>query len=253
MLQTRHKYDGTESKRTHNENVESIYCVSSLVLAWVVSELCARQASHHCDLERIIQSRCSRPAQSSMGLSSKVTRFGSVSTTLLRLLSVLIEPTEALVGKLDRLPKPGLRVYRPPAERGIEPGFSNSLEVGAGVGVGVGESSETVSAGGGGGLDDSDEALALAGIEDGESVEVPLIAASVTRVFTVGGCSPAVGDPLFVGTSRLLPRVPRRSAGLELPTLIGKRPVSEAPLERSRRCRCRVEGLVARLRLTIAR
>lgn len=108
----------------------------------------------------------SRP-QSSIGLSSRVTRLGSLSATLLRLLSVPIELTEAFVGKLDKLPRPGLRVYRAPAERGIEPRFSNVL-VGAGVGVGVGEPSEAVSSGGGG-LDDSEEAVtALAGIEVGE-------------------------------------------------------------------------------------
>lgn len=167
---------------------------------------------------------------------------------LLRWLSVP-EPVE--VGKLERLPRPGLRVYRPPTERGTEARFSNSLEIAAGVGVGVGEPSETVSAGGGGLTERSEPlALVLSGREPGDSVGVPFETDSLAAtVFTIG-CSPVVEEPL-IGTSRLVPRVVRRSAGLE--TLIGNRPISEAPLERSRRCARRPEGLVARLRLTMAR
>ena len=91
----------------------------------------------------------------------------------------------------------------------------------------------------------------LAAIESGDSAEAPLVTVSVIWVFTVGAFSEAVGDPLFVGTSRLGPRVALRSEGLL--TLIGNRPVSDAPLERSRRCLWRAAGLVARLRLTMAR
>lgn len=132
------------------------------------------------------------------------------------------------------LPRPGLRVYRAPAER-TELRFSNSVVVGAGVGVGVGEPSETVSMGGGGLSEPGEKVALVTAAEAGESV-VPLMASSVMWVFTVGGCSGLTGDPLLVGTSREAPRpVARRSAGLE--TLIGNRPFSDAPLERSRRCR----------------
>lgn len=160
--------------------------------------------------------------------------MGSLSAILLRLLSVPTEPVEVVeVGKLEMLPRPGFRVYRAPAERGMEARFSNSLEVGAGVGVGVGEPSDAVSAGRGG-LTEPSEPLALPGSEAGDSEGVPFDTDSLAAwVFTVG-CSAPVGEPL-VGTSKLVPRVPRRSAGLD--TLIGNRPISEAPLERSRRCR----------------
>lgn len=169
-----------------------------------------------------------------MGLSSRVTAFGSLSARLLRLLSVPVAPTAEPVGKLDRLPRPGLRTLRLPADRGMESRLENSLAVGAGVGVGVGEPSETVVSGGGG-LKEPEEALALTGTEPGEPVDVPLVSTSSASgwVLIVGGWLTLLGDSL-VGTSKLAPRpVARRSAGLV--TLIGNRPVSDAPLERSRR------------------
>lgn len=165
------------------------------------------------------------------------------SATLLRLLSVPA-PTAEPVGKLDRLPRPGLRVYRA-ADRGIELRFSNSEDVGAGVGVGVGEPSEAVS--GKGGLIEPDEAL-LVGISLGESTPVPFIAVAISTSSACAfaeGCSAEEGDSL--GTSRLVRVGARRSCGLV--TLIGKRVDSEAPLDRSRRCRWRGAGLVARLLL----
>lgn len=113
--------------------------------------------------------------QSSIGLSSSVTPLGSLSARLLRLLSNSGAPAPA--GKLEMLPRPGLRLYREPTTRGMELRLSNSLDVGAGVGVGVGEPSEAVS-GGGGGLDVPEETLGAA--EAGDSVVVPLVTASAT-------------------------------------------------------------------------
>lgn len=175
---------------------------------------------------------------------------------LLRLLSVpVLAPTAEPVGKLDKLPRPGLRLDRAPEERDIELRFSNSADVAAGVGVGVGEPSDAVSGRGtGGGLGELEWVLALAAAEAGDSVYVPLVTlltVSATWVFTVGASSDPAWGGLLAGTSRLVPRVDLRSEGLL--TLIGNRPISEAPLERSRRCRWRLAGLVARLRLTMAR
>lgn len=101
-------------------------------------------------------------------------RLGSLSAMLFRLLFVPID-----VGKLDTLPRPGLRVNFI-LERDIDVRLSASLLVevctGAGVGVGVGESS-VAAAGGGGGLD-VPEVLTLAVAETGESSGVPLVADS---------------------------------------------------------------------------
>jgi hypothetical protein len=184
--------------------------------------------------------------QSSIGLSSSVTPLGSLSARLLRLLSNSEAPAPA--GKLEMLPRPGLRVYRAPTDR-TELRLSNSLDVGAGVGVGVGEPSEADS-GGGGGLVVREETLGAA--EAGDSAEVPLVAVSATWVFTVGASSAVVGDSVLGGTSRLA-RAAARERSCGLVTLMGKRVAAEAPLERSRRCRAPGAGLVARLRLTMAR
>lgn len=190
--------------------------------------------------------------QSSIGLSSKVTPFGSVSAKLLRLLS----DSEALdapapMGKLDTLPRPGFRVYRPAMDRGMELRLSNSEDARAGVGVGVGESSEPVS-GGGGGLDVPDEAVEAT--ESGDSTAAPLVAGSAGSGAGAEACSAVVGDSLLGGTSRLaLVRAGVRERSVGLVTLMGKRVAAEAPLERSRRCLGPGAGLVARLRLTIAR
>lgn len=131
--------------------------------------------------------------------------------------------------------------------------LSNSEDVGAGVGVGVGEPSEAVS--GKGGLTEPDEAL-LSGTSLGESTRaVPFMAVAISTSSAwvlIVGCSAEDGDSL--GTSRLVRTGAdgaRRSCGLV--TLIGKRVDSEAPLDRSRRCRWRGAGLVARLLLAMAR
>ena len=114
---------------------------------------------------------------------------------LLRLLSVPLAPTAEPVGKLDKLPRPGLRLDRAPEERDIELRFSNSADTTAGVGVGVGESSEAVSGREtGGGLGELEWALVLASAEAGDSVYVPLVIVSATWVFTTGaGASSAPG------------------------------------------------------------
>lgn len=151
---------------------------------------------------------------------------------LFLLLFVPVPPTEE--GKLEMLPRPGLRVFLAPA-RESEVRFSMSLvEVctGTGVGVGVGESSSAV-AGGGGGLE-VPEVLALASPETGESVGVPLVADSAAWILTFESCSVSVGELLLLGTSKLLRMVLLFSVGLV--TLTGNRLVSDAPLERSRRC-----------------
>lgn len=90
------------------------------------------------------------------------------------LLRLLLVP--APLGKLEMLPRPGLRVFLAPV-RESEVRFSMSLTAactGAGVGVGVGESSDAV-VGGGGGLEVPEE-LALVVPETGESLGVPLVA-----------------------------------------------------------------------------
>ena len=74
-----------------------------------------------------------------------MTRLGSLSAMLLRLLSVPAAPTAEPVGKLDKLPRPALRPLIRTEERDTEFRLSNSEDATAGVGVGVGESSETVS------------------------------------------------------------------------------------------------------------
>ena len=165
-----------------------------------------------------------------MGLSSKVTPLGSLSAMLFRLLAVPLPPLVTEEGKLDTLPRPGLRVYLTP-DRETEARFSVSL-VGAGVGVGVGEPSDAVVAGGGG-LELSG-VLTLSVAETGESLEVPLVEGSAAWMLTFVSCSVPVGDSLLAGTSRLPLVVVRLSVGLV--TLIGNRLVSDAPLERSRRC-----------------
>lgn len=100
-----------------------------------------------------------------------MTRLGSLSAMLLRLLSVPLAPTAEPVGKLDKLPRPGLRLDRATEERDIELRFSNSADVAAGVGVGVGESSEAASSKGtGGGLGELEWVLLLATAEEGDSV-----------------------------------------------------------------------------------
>lgn len=135
-------------------------------------------------------------------------------------------------------------------EWGIELRFSSSevvVDKGAGVAVGVGEPSDLAT---GGGLA-VPMLLALTAPEAGDSLSVPLVAASVTLVFTFGSCSVPVGESLLLGTSKLFLVMFRRSGGLA--TLTGNRPASDGPLERSRRCFRGGAGLLARLRSTIAR
>lgn len=166
------------------------------------------------------------------------------------LFRLLFVPTD--VGKLDTLPRPGLRVNFK-LEREIDVRLSASLVVevctGAGIGVGVGESS-VAAAGGGGGLD-VPEVLTLAAAETGESSGVPLVADSAAWMFTFVICSVPVGELLLLGTSRLPLVMVLLSVGLV--TLIGNRLVSDAPLERSRRCLRGGAGLWPRLRSTMAR
>lgn len=172
--------------------------------------------------------------------------------TLFRLLLVLISPLVTEEGKLDTLPRPGLRVYLGP-ERESEARLltASSLEegTGPGVGVGVAEPSDPCT-GGGGGLE-VPEVLALAAAETGESLDVPLVTDSAAWMLTFVNCSVPVGDSLLLGTSKLLLGKDLFSVGLV--TFIGNRLVSDAPLERSLRWFRGGAGLWARLRSTIAR
>jgi hypothetical protein len=143
------------------------------------------------------------------------------------------------MGKLDRLPRPGLRECRA-LERVKEARLSSVSD----VGVCVGESSDRLA---GGGLLDGSEGL-MGPVEMGDSVVAPLAAGSVVLMLTLESSSAPVGESLL-GTSKLF-----RVVGflLSLETLIGNRPGS-GPLERSRRCLRGGAGLFARLRSMMAR